>query len=101
MGAVTTTFIPGVEAIKRGMAQPIGSVTQMATIRLGKRTDNRSPRIKDFVPLAAPEDLEFGTWDIFEENCYGAAVNAAVLDPPTLDQLKEPLSKIKPMKAVF
>src|SRR5579862_1963240 len=101
MGAVTTTFIAGVEAIKRGMAQPIGSVTQMATIRLGKRTDNRSPRIKDFVSLAALEDLEFGTWDIFEANCYEAAVNAAVLDRPTLDALKEPLEKIKPMKAVF
>ena len=101
MGAVTTTFIAGVEAIKRGMAQPIGSVTQMATIRLGKRTDNRSPRIKDFIPLAGLEDLEFGTWDIFEANCYEAAVNAAVLDRPTLDALKEPLEKIKPMKAVF
>ena len=101
MGAVTTTFIAGVEAIKRGMAQPIGSVTQMGTVRLGKRTDNRSPKIKDFIPLAGLEDLEFGTWDIFEENCYDAAVNAAVLDRPTLDALKEPLEKIKPMKAVF
>ena len=101
MGAVTTTFIAGVEAIKRGMAQPIGSVTQMSTIRLGKRTDNRSPKIKDFVSLAALEDLEFGTWDIFEENCYDAAVNAAVLERPTLDALKGPLEKIKPMKAVF
>jgi myo-inositol-1-phosphate synthase len=101
MGAVTTTFIAGVEAIKRGMAQPIGSVTQMSTIRLGKRTDNRSPKIKDFISLAALEDLEFGTWDIFEENCYDAAVNAAVLERPTLDALKEPLEKIKPMKAVF
>ena len=101
MGAVTTTFIAGVEAIKRGMAQPIGSLTQMGTVRLGKRTDNRSPRIKDFVPLAALEDLEFGAWDIFEANCYEAAVNAAVLDRPTLDALKEPLEKIKPMKAVF
>jgi myo-inositol-1-phosphate synthase len=101
MGAVTTTFIAGVEAIKRGMAKPIGSVTQMATIRLGKRTDNRSPLIKDFVSLAALEDLEFGGWDIFEENCYEAALNAAVLDRTTLDALKEPLSKLKPMKAVF
>ena len=101
MGAVTTTFIAGVEAIKRGMAQPIGSVTQMATIRLGKRTDNRSPKIKDFISLAALDDLEFGTWDIFEENCYEAAVNAAVLERPTLDALKEPLARLKPMKAVF
>jgi myo-inositol-1-phosphate synthase len=101
MGAVTTTFIAGVEAIKRGIAAPIGSLTQMGTIRLGKRTDNRSPKIKDFVPLAALEDLEFGTWDIFDENCYDAAVNAAVLDRPTLDALKEPLEQIKPMTAVF
>src|ERR1051326_3632205 len=101
MGAVTTTFIAGVEAIKRGMAQPIGSVTQMSTIRLGKRTDNRSPKIKDFVPLTTLEDLEFATWDFFEKNCYEAAVNAAVLERPTLDALKEPLGKIEPMKAVF
>jgi myo-inositol-1-phosphate synthase len=101
MGAVTTTFIAGVEAIKRGMAQPIGSLTQLGTVRLGKRTDNRSPKINEFVSLAALEDLEFGTWDIFEENCYDAAVHAAVLDRPTLDALKEPLEKIKPMKAVF
>ena len=101
MGAVTTTFIAGVEAIKRGMAQPIGSVTQMSTIRLGKRTDNRSPKIKDFVPLSRLEDLEFATWDIFDENCYEAAVNAAVLERPTLDALKERLEKIEPMKAVF
>jgi myo-inositol-1-phosphate synthase len=101
MGAVTTTFIAGVEAIKRGMASPIGSLTQMGTIRLGKRTDNRSPKIKDFVSLAALEDLEFGAWDIFEDNCYEAAVNAAVIERPTLDALKEPLSKIKPMAACF
>ena len=101
MGAVTTTFIAGVEAIKRGMAQPIGSLTQMGTVRLGKRTDNRSPKINEFVSLASLEDLEFGTWDIFEDNCYDAAVNAAVLDRPTLDALKEPLQKIKPMPAVF
>src|ERR1035441_4186620 len=101
MGAVTTTFIAGVEAIKRSLAKPIGSTTQMATIRLGKRTDNNTPRIKDFVPLATLEDLVFGGWDIFEENCYDAAVNAAVLDRPLLDQLKEPLSALKPMPAVF
>ena len=82
MGAVTTTFIAGVEAIKRGIAKPIGSVTQLSTIRLGKRTDNNTPKIKDFVPLAGIEDLEFGGWDIFEENCYEAAVHAGVLDQP-------------------
>ena len=101
MGAVTTTFIAGVEAIKKGIAQPVGSLTQMATIRLGKRTDNRSPRIKDFASLASLDDLVFGTWDIYEANCYDAAVNAAVIDRPMLDTLKEPLEKIKPMSAVF
>src|SRR5437879_4322078 len=97
MGAVTTTFIAGVEAIKRGIAKPIGSVTQLSTIRLGKRTDNNTPKIKDFVPLAGLENLEFGGWDIFEENCYEAAVHAGVLERTLLDQLKEPLELIKPM----
>ncbi|MEO8024821.1 MAG: inositol-3-phosphate synthase [Bryobacteraceae bacterium] len=101
IGAVTTTFIAGVEAIKRGLAQPIGSLTQLATIRLGKRTDNRTPRINDFVPLAQLDDLVIGGWDIFEDSAFEAAVNARVLDRPILDQLKEPLSAIKPMKAVF
>jgi myo-inositol-1-phosphate synthase len=101
MGAVTTTFIAGVEAIKRGIARPIGSVTQLATIRLGKRTDGRSPRIKDFVPLARLEDLVFAGWDIYDDNAYDAAVKAGVLDRPLLDNLKEPLSAIRPMPAVF
>jgi myo-inositol-1-phosphate synthase len=101
MGAVTSTFIAGVEAIKQGLGQPIGSLTQLGTVRLGKRTEGRTPRIKDFVPLASLECLEFGTWDIFEDNGYEAAVRARVLDSPILDKLKEPLSAIKPMKAVF
>jgi len=101
MGAVTTTLIAGVEAIKRGMSAPIGSVTQMSTIRLGKRTDHNSPRIKDFVPLANLSDLEFGCWDIFGANCYEAALHAGVLDKTTLHELREPLEKIKPMSAVF
>jgi myo-inositol-1-phosphate synthase len=101
MGAVTTTFIAGVEAVKRGIAKPIGSVTQLNTIRLGKRTDNNTPMIRDFVPLAGLDDLEFGGWDIFEENCYEAALQAGVLDRQLLDQLKEPLQKIAPMTAVF
>jgi myo-inositol-1-phosphate synthase len=101
MGAVTTTFIAGVEAIKQGIAKPIGSVTQLSTIRLGKRTDNNTPKIKDFVPLASIEDLEFGGWDIFDENCYEAAVHAGVLDRHLVETLKEPLSRIKPMAAVF
>ncbi|MGI8990613.1 MAG: inositol-3-phosphate synthase [Bryobacteraceae bacterium] len=101
MGAVTTTFIAGVEAIKRGLAKPIGSVTQMGTIRLGKRTDNTSPKIQDFVPLAGLRDLEFGAWDIFDENCYEAALHAGVLEKTTLAEIKEPLSAIRPMPAVF
>ena len=101
MGAVTTTFIAGVEAVKQGIAKPIGSVTQISTIRLGKRTDNNTPKIKDFVPLAGIENLEFGGWDIFDENCYEAAVHAGVLDRHLVETLKEPLSRIKPMPAVF
>ncbi len=101
MGAVTTTFIAGVEAIKKGLAKPIGSLTQMATIRLGKRTDGRSPLIKDFVPLAGLEDIVFGTWDIFVDNAYEAAMHAGVLEKELLVQLKPQLSKIKPMAAVF
>jgi myo-inositol-1-phosphate synthase len=101
MGAVTTTFITGVEAIRRGLAKPIGSLTQMGTIRLGKRTEGRSPLIKDFVPLAGLDDLVFGAWDIFEENCYEAAMSAGVIEKELLVQLKPQLSKVKPMPAVF
>jgi myo-inositol-1-phosphate synthase len=91
----------GVEAVKRGLGKPIGSLTQMATIRLGKRTEGRSPYIKDFVPLAKLDDLVFGGWDIFEDTAYEAAVKAGVLERGLLDQVKEPLSSLKPMKAVF
>lgn len=101
LGAVTTTFIAGVEAIKKGIAKPIGSLTQMGTIRLGKRTEGRSPLIKDFVPLADLNDIVFGAWDIFEENCYDAAMHAGVLEKELLVQLKPQLSKVKPMPAVF
>ncbi len=101
MGAVTTTFIAGLEAIKRGLGKPIGSLTQLGTIRLGKRTEGRSPAIRDFVPLARMEDIVVGGWDIFEDNPYEAAVKAGVLDMSLLNQLKEPLSAIKPMPAVF
>ncbi|HWE51894.1 MAG TPA: inositol-3-phosphate synthase, partial [Bryobacteraceae bacterium] len=101
MGAVTTTFIAGVEAIKLGMAQPIGSVTQLNTIRLGKRTENNTPKIKDFVPLAGIADLEFGGWDIFQENCYEAALHAGVLVKPLVESLRGPLEMIQPMPAVF
>jgi myo-inositol-1-phosphate synthase len=101
MGAVATTFVAGVEAIRKGIAKPIGSVTQMATIRLGKRTDARSPKIKEFVPLAGLDDLVFTGWDIFEDDMYAAAKNAGVLDRELLDQIKPFLSSIKPRKAVF
>jgi myo-inositol-1-phosphate synthase len=101
IGAVSTTFMAGVEAIKRGLAQPVGSLTQLATIRLGKRTDGRTPYIKDFVPIADLNDLVFGGWDIFNDSAYEAAANANVLEPGLLSQVKEPLEGIKPMAAVF
>ena len=101
MGAVTTTFIAGLEAIKRGLAKPIGSLTQLGTVRLGKRTEGRSPAIKDFVPLASINDIEVACWDIFEDNAYEAAVKAGVLEMSLLQQVKAPLEAIKPMRAVF
>jgi len=101
IGAVSTTFIAGVEAIKRGLAQPIGSLTQLATIRLGKRTDANTPKIKDFVPLAGLDDLVFGGWDIYDDNAYEAAAHANVLEPNLLEKVRMPLEKIKPMPAVF
>ncbi len=101
LGAVSTTFIAGVEAIKKGLAEPIGSLTQMGTIRLGRRTDNRVPAIKDFVPLAKLEDLVFGAWDIFPDSAFEAATHAGVLEKELLGKLRKPLQKIKPMKAVF
>src|SRR3954462_2291281 len=88
-------------AIRRGLAQPIGSLTQMGTIRLGKRTEARAPKIKEFVPLAALDDLVFGGWDIFEEDFYGAARTAGVLEPAQLEQIRPELEAIKPMPAVF
>ena len=101
MGAVATTFVAGVEAVRKGIAHPIGSLTQMGTVRLGKRTDGRSPKIKDFVPLAGLDDLVFTGWDIFEDNMYAAARNAGVLERDLLDKVKKRLSAITPMKAVF
>ena len=101
LGAVATTMIAGVEAVRRGLAKPIGSLTQMGTIRLGKRTDNESPRIKDFVPLADLNDVVFTGWDIFEDNVYESAAHAEVLDKNTLEQLKPYLESIKPLPAVF
>lgn len=101
LGAVSTTLVAGVEAVRLGISQPVGSLTQMGTIRLGKRTDNRSPLIKDFVPLANLDDVVFGAWDIFSENAYEAALNAGVLEKDLLAQISEPLSSLKPMPAVF
>ena len=101
LGAVSTTFIAGVLAIRRGLAAPVGSLTQMGAIRLGKRTEGRSPRIRDFVPLALLDDLVFGAWDIFEENCYEAARTAGVLERPALEQIRPELEAIRPWPAVF
>ena len=101
LGAVATTFIAGVLAVRRGIASPIGSMTQMGTIRLGKRTEGRSPLVKDFVPLASLNDIVFGGWDIFEDNCYESAKHAGVLESSLLDQMKPELEAIKPWKAVF
>jgi myo-inositol-1-phosphate synthase len=101
LGAVSTTTIAGVIAVRRGLARPIGSLTQMGTIRLGKRTEGRSPAIGDFVPLASLDDVVFGGWDIFEENSYEAAKTAGVLDADLLEQIRPELERITPMPAVF
>jgi myo-inositol-1-phosphate synthase len=98
---VSTTFIAGVHAVRRGLAQPIGSLTELGTIRLGKRTEGRSPSIREFVPLASLDDMVFGAWDIFEENCYEAAKTAGVIDASLLEQIRPELEKIKPWPAVF
>src|SRR5215471_6862188 len=101
MGAVATTFMAGVEAIRRGKSKPIGSLTQMGTIRLGKRTEGRSPLIRDFVPLAKLDDIVFGGWDLFPDDAYQAAAKAGVLSREHLEELKPFLSGIRPMSPVF
>jgi len=101
MGAVATTFVAGVEAIRKGGARPIGSLTQMGTIRLGKRTDDRSPLIKDFVPLARLDDLEFAGWDVFPDSAYEAARKAGVLEDRDRALIRDFLEGIKPWPAVF
>ena len=101
MGAVSTTFIAGTLLIRKGLAQPIGSLAQMGTVRLGKRNEGRFPLIKDFLPLASLDDLVFGAWDIFEENGFEAAKTAGVIDVPTLEQIRPELEAIKPWPAVF
>ena len=101
LGAVSTTFIAGVHALRKKIAAPTGSLTQMGTIRLGKRTEGRSPLIRDFVPLAELDDLVFGGWDIFEEDCYEAARTAGVLDAALLEKIRPELQAIHPWTAVF
>src|SRR5438045_6973487 len=96
MGAVATTFVAGVEAIRKGLAQPIGSLTQMGTVRLGKRTEGRSPQIKRFVPLATLDKLVFTGWDIFNDDMHQAAVKAGVLERDLLDQIKPFMQSVKP-----
>ncbi|HET7456083.1 MAG TPA: inositol-3-phosphate synthase, partial [Gemmatimonadaceae bacterium] len=101
LGAVATTFMAGVESIRRGYSKPIGSLTQMATIRLGKRTENRTPLIKDFVPLADLNDIVFGAWDPIPDDAYTAAKKAGVLEDKHLEPIADFLKAIKPMPAVF
>jgi myo-inositol-1-phosphate synthase len=101
LGAVSTTTIGGVLAVRKGFAQPIGSLTQMGTVRLGKRTEGRSPRISDIVPLASLDDLVFGAWDIFDEDCYTAARTAGVIDPSLLEKIRPEMEQIRPWPAVF
>src|ERR1700743_292667 len=101
MGAVATTLIAGVEAIKKGIAQPIGSLTQMGNIHLNRKSGNNYPKIKDFVPLANLEDIVFGGWDVFSDNVYEAAMNAQVLEPGLLFSVKAELEAVVPMKAAF
>ena len=101
MGAVSTTFMAGVELVRKGKAQPVGSLTQLGTIRLGKRTEGKSPLIKKLVPLAELNDLVFGSWDLFKDDAYEAAAKAGVLTPEDLGKVKPFLKGIKPMKAAF
>ena len=101
LGAVSTTTIAGVIAIRKGLAKPIGSLTQMGTIRLGKRTEGRSPKINEVVPLAGLDDIVFGGWDIFDADCYSAAKTAGVLEQSILDKVRPELEKIRPWPAVF
>ena len=101
MGAVSTTTIAGVFAVRRGLAKPIGSLTQMGTVRLGKRTEGRSPLIKDFVPLASLDDIVFGAWDIFSDNAFDAAMKAGVLEKDLLNQNAIPWEQRRFVKEYF
>ena len=101
LGAVATTVIAGVIAVRKGLSHPIGSLTQMGSIRVGKRTDNKKPLIKDLVSLTELDDIVFGGWDLYPDNVYEAAANAAVLEKDLLEKIRPELEQIKPMKAVF
>src|ERR1700675_2249725 len=101
LGAVSTTTIAGGFAIRKGLSKPIGSLTQMGTVRLGRRTDSRSPKISEVVPLPTLDDLVFGGWDIFEDDCYAAARTAGVIEPSLLDKVRPDLEKIRPWPAVL
>ncbi len=101
MGAVSTTFMAGVELVRREESEPVGSLTQLGTIRLGKRTEGRAPKINDFVPLANLDDIVFGGWDVFQDDAYKAALNAGVLDAKDLSKVQKFLKTIQPMKAAF
>ncbi len=101
LGAVSTTTIAGTMAVRKGIAKPIGSLAEMGTVRLGKRSEGRAPSLREFVPLAALDDLVFGGWDIFEDDCYQAARTAGVIETSLLDQVKDELGAIRPMPAVF
>jgi myo-inositol-1-phosphate synthase len=101
MGAVATTLVAGVELVKKGLAEPVGSLAQLGTVRLGKRTENRVPKITDFVPLAGLGDLVFGGWDVFPDDAYEAAVTAGVLEKEHLNAVREELKEVRPFPAVF
>ena len=101
MGAVATTLIAGVELIKKGLAEPVGSLTQLGTIRLGKRTEDRVPKIKDFVSLPGLQDLVFGGWDAFPDDAYDAGALAGVLEKEHLNLVREELKEVRPFPAVF
>jgi myo-inositol-1-phosphate synthase len=101
LGAVSTTLVAGVFAARKGLAKPIGSLTQMGTVRLGKRTEARSPKIADLFPITRLDDIVFGGWDLFEDNCYEAARTAGVLEPTLLEQIRPELESVAPWPAVF
>ena len=101
MGAVATTFIAGAELVKKGLAEPVGSLTQLGTVRLGKRTEDRVPKIKDFVPLSGMGDLVFNGWDVFPDDAYEAAALAGVLEKEHLNAVRDELKAVRPLPAVF